>query len=58
MTIVPAKSVVHFYNLQCLSDRKKIKIARVYGIAGHGKGEVDHVGGMTKGAVRQEVAAK
>ena len=34
-----------------------MKIIRVYGIAGHGKGEVDQVGGMTKVAVRREVAA-
>ena len=32
-----------------------MKILRVYGIAGCGKGEVDHLGGMSKVAVRQEV---
>ena len=31
---------------------------RVYRIAGHGKGELDHISGMTKVAVRREVAAE
>ena len=39
------KSAEHFYDLQCIADAIKKKIIRVYGIAGHGKGEVDHVGG-------------
>jgi len=30
---------------------------RCYGVAGHGKGEVDHVGGLTKVKIRREVAA-
>jgi len=28
----------------------------LYGIAMHGKGEVDHVGGVAKDAVRREIA--
>ena len=31
-----------------------MKIIRVYDIAGHGKAEVDHVGELTKVAVRRE----
>ena len=29
---------------------------RVYGVGGHGKGEVDHVGGLTTVAVHCKVA--
>ena len=32
------------------------KVISVYGIAGHGKGGVDHVGGVVKVAVHQEIA--
>ena len=31
-------------------------VIRLYGIAGHGKGEVDHVGGVAKVAVWDETA--
>lgn len=51
------KNAGYFYYHQFLSDRKKIKIVRVSGTADYGKGEVDHVGSMTKVAVRKEVAA-
>ena len=34
-----------------------ITVIQVYSIAGHGKGEVDHVGGLSKVTVRREVAA-
>ena len=52
----PYKNAGYFYYHQFLSDRKKIKIVRVYGTADYGKGEVDHVGSMIKVAVRKEVA--
>ena len=42
--------------MQDLADKFKRRVIRVFGIAGHGKGEVDHVGGVAKVAVRQEVA--
>ena len=32
-------------------------LVRIYSVAGHGKGEVDHVGGLAKVAIRREVAA-
>ena len=51
------KSAGHFYDIQELANGKNIVIIRIYGIAGHGKGEVDHVGGLTKVAVRTEIAA-
>lgn len=51
------KSAAHFYCLQFLSERKKMKIVRVYGIVGHVKQALDHVGGMIKEWVWWEVAA-
>lgn len=50
------KSCAHFYLIQQLSNDLNVNIIRIYGIAGHGKGEVDHVGGLAKTAVRKEVA--
>ena len=32
------------------------RIIRVWSIAGHGKGEVDHVGGLGKVAIRRAIA--
>ena len=32
-------------------------LVRIYSVAGHGKGEVDHVGGLAKVVIRREVAA-
>ena len=37
-------------------DSMKKKIICVYGIAAYGKGEVDHVGGIAKTAIWQEIA--
>ena len=31
-------------------------LIRIYSIAGHGKGEVDHVGGLAKVEIRREIA--
>ncbi|XP_066925552.1 uncharacterized protein [Clytia hemisphaerica] len=50
------KSVTHFWLIQDLAKRLDTTIVRVYGIAEHGKGEVDHVGGVAKTSVRREVA--
>ena len=50
------KSAHHFYHLQQLSNELGSTIVRMYGIAGHGKGEVDHVGGVAKVAVRRQIA--
>ena len=51
------KSAEHFHDLQQIADEKNVTIIRSYSIAGHGKGEVDHVGGMMKVAIRREIAA-
>ena len=50
------KSAHHFQDIQDLANKYGCTIIRVFGIAGHGKGEVDHVGGVAKVAVRQEIA--
>ena len=42
--------------MQKLANQYNVNIVRVYGIAEHGKGEVDHVGGLAKTAVRKEVS--
>ena len=50
------KSAQHFDDLQSFANELMCDIIRMYGIAGHGKGEVDHVGGIAKVAVRREIA--
>lgn len=42
------KSTEHFDDCQEISNIYQRPVVRVYGIAGHGKGEVDHVGGVVK----------
>ena len=51
------KSSQYFNDLQNLSNHLQKTVIRIFGIAGHGKGEVDHVGGTAKVAVRRETAA-
>ena len=46
-----------FYDLQMLSNEKLATIVTTYGIVGHGKGEIDSVGGHIKNAVRKSIAA-
>ena len=45
------KSVLHFYYLQELANNYNIPVVRMYGIPGHGKGEVDRVGGTANVAI-------
>ena len=51
------KSAPPFINIQELSDKYKIKVICVYSIAGHGKGELDHVGCLAKVAMQREIGA-
>ena len=51
------KSGLHFYHLQEISNNYDISVIRTYGIPGHGKGEVDHVGGTAKVTIRRMAAA-
>lgn len=51
------KSSAHFDSIQRLCNQLNCPIIRVFGIPEHGKGEVDHVGGIAKTAIRREIAA-
>ena len=51
------KKAAHFKDCQDFANRLRALLLRIYGISGHGKGEVDHVGGISKVAIRREVAA-
>ena len=49
------KCIQHFSKLQDLGTNKGITIVRIWSIAGHGKGKVDHVGGLGKVTIRQAI---
>ena len=51
------KYAQHFHNLQSISNKFNKNLICVYGVTGHGKREVDHVGGLAKVIIRQWVAA-
>ena len=53
---VQYKSAQHFNNMQELADKYNTNLIRIFGIPEHGKGEVDHVGGIAKNVVRKEIA--
>jgi hypothetical protein len=55
---VQYKYTQHFHEIQKLSNRMNKTIIRVYGIAQHGKGEVDHVGGIAKNTLRKAIAER
>ena len=50
------KSSQAFYDVQELANKWNINIVRVFGAAGHGKGEVDSCGGHLKNPVRKQRA--
>ena len=50
------KSAEHFTDLQSISDDFEMPLVRLYGIEGHGKGEVDHVGGIAKVYARDQIS--
>ena len=51
------KSCEHFYDMELLANHYDVNIIHIFGIAEHGKGEVDHVSGLAKTAIRREIAA-
>ena len=51
------KSSVHFDLVQRLADELKCCVIRIFSIPEHGKGEVDHVGGIAKTATRTAFAS-
>ena len=50
------KSCQHFFHLQLMANSLNRIVIRLWGIEGHGKGEVDHVGGIAKVAARTSIA--
>eukprot|EP00794_Sanderia_malayensis_P021337 gene21337-23412_t len=52
------KSAEHFSYLQKLSNSTNKQIIHFYGVAVHGKGEVDCVGGLAKVTIWKEVVAR
>ena len=51
------KFIQHFLRLQDLATNKDITIVRIWSTAGHGKGEVHHVGGLRKVTIRWAIDA-
>ena len=45
------KSAKTFYHLNNICNKYNINIIGIYGVAGHGKNEVDTVGGVSKIAI-------
>jgi hypothetical protein len=52
------KSAENFDDLQQISNKLGKTVVRVFGIAGHGKGEIDSCGGHMKNPVREAIANK
>lgn len=50
------KSAQHFNGMQRLANELNHTVIRIFGVANHGKGEVDHVGGLAKVAIRLAVS--
>ena len=50
------KCAQHFAKLQDNANTKDAIIIRIWSIAGRGKGEVDHVGGLAKVSIRRAIA--
>ena len=51
------KSAQHLHDMQNLANLHNKTVIKPYSVAGHGKGEVDHVGGVAKFSIRMKVAA-
>ena len=49
------KCIQHFSKLHSLATNKDITIVRIWSIARHGKGEVNHVGGLGKVTIRRAI---
>ena len=51
------KSAQHFDDMQIICGNIKVPIIRLFSVAGHGQGEVDHIGGLAKVAIRRHIGA-
>ena len=52
------KCAKKFYGLSQIANQFNVNVIHIFVIAGHGKGEVDQLGGLAKDTIRREVAAK
>lgn len=52
------KCAKKFYGLSQIANQFNVNVIHIFVIAGHGKGQVDQVGGLAKDTIRREVAAK
>ena len=50
------KSGGHFSHQQKLANSRQEQVLRLWFIAGHGKGEVDHVGGVATIAIKRAIS--
>ena len=50
------KSSPHFHAMQKIANRYNIPVIRIYEIAEHGKGEINHIRGIAKNTICQEAA--
>ena len=49
------KSAQHFNGIQVICNAIEIPIIRLFGVSSHGKGEVDHIGGLAQVAIRRYI---
>ena len=52
------KSSAHFHGMQTLANKFQVNVICIFGIAEHGKGEVDHEGGFAKSTLWRVIAAE
>ena len=52
------KSSAHFHGMQTLANKFQVNVIRIFNIAEHGKGEIDHVGGLAKATLHRAIAAR
>ena len=52
-----SKSSAHLHGMQTLANKFQVNVIRIFGVAEHGKGEVDHVGGLAKPTLQRAIAA-
>ena len=50
------KSTMHYHHLQMLTNEKEKQVLKIWSIAGHGKGEVGCISGMTKISIKIAVS--
>ena len=51
------KSYAGFHGMQTLANKFQVNVIRIFSITEHGKGEVDHAGGLAKATLQRAIAA-